>query len=176
MKNLSNKIVLTIIVIVTALLILALTPKRVQSDQIAELKHTEDQREIVHVPEDIDHAVVVAKTIALIETGGNLDCAKPGLSGERGCHQYLPSTWASYSKDVFGYVAEQTPENATFVTEEKIRQWKKEGLTDRQIFLIWNQGHPGQCKSGVNRYGVPYDSCKYADDALITLAKVIHMQ
>ena len=176
MKNLSNKIVLTIIVIVTALLILALTPQKVQSDQIVELTHTEDQREIVHVPEKIDHAVVVAKTIALIETGGNLDCAKPGLSGEKGCHQYLPGTWKAYSIDVFGYVAEQTPENATHVTEEKIRTWKAEGLTDRQIFLIWNQGHPGQCKAGVNRHGVPYDSCKYADDALITLEKVMHMQ
>lgn len=123
MKNLSNKIVLAIILILATLLLLLYPPTVVQSDQaetqIAVATSTEDQSKIIHIPADTDHAVAVAKAIALMETGGDLDCSKPGLSGERGCHQFLPSTWASYSKDVFGYVAEQTPENATHVTEDK---------------------------------------------------------
>lgn len=97
-----------------------------------------------------------------------------GLSGERGCHQFLPSTWAAYSTEVFGYVAEQTAENAEHVTFSKVLGWLEEGLTERQIFLIWNQGHAGQCKAGVNKYGVPYDSCAYADHAVSLLQEFVH--
>lgn len=102
----------------------------------------------------------------MIETGGTLDCSKVGLSGEKGCHQYLHATWEAYSKDTLGYVAEQTPENAELVTENKIYKWIEQGLTDREIFLIWNQGNTRQCKSGVNKYGVKYDSCEYVEKAL----------
>lgn len=84
----------------------------------------------------------------------------------------MPSTWRSYSLEVYGYVATQTPEAAEHVTLTKVQGWLDEGLTARQIFLIWNQGHPGQCKAGVNKYGVKFDSCKYAADALIKLAEV----
>lgn len=60
------------------------------------------------------------------------------------------------------------------MTFEKVLGWLQEGLTERQIFLIWNQGNPGQCVRGVNKYGVPYDSCKYADDAVALLQELVH--
>ncbi len=122
-----------------------------------------------------DRAVAITQVIAQLETGGTLDCNKKGLSGERGCHQFLPSTWALYSQDVFGYVAEQTPENAEHVTYEKVYRWLKQGLTDREIFLIWNQGNPGKCHAGTNKHGVKYDSCDYADTGLAMLNEVIHI-
>ncbi len=118
--------------------------------------------------------MAITKAIAIIETGDSLDCSKIGLSGERGCHQFLPSTWEAYSSIVLGYVADQTPENAEHVTHEMIARWISQGYTDRQIFLIWNQGNTGQCKSGVNKYGVKYDSCAYVEKALQVLEKVTH--
>jgi hypothetical protein len=111
----------------------------------------------------------ITKTIAILETGGTLDCSLKGLSGERGCHQFLPSTWRAYSLEVYGHIAEQTPEAAEYVTLTKVQGWLDAGLTPRQIFLIWNQGHAGQCKAGINRHGVRYDSCAYADKALALL-------
>jgi hypothetical protein len=56
----------------------------------------------------------------------------------------------------------------------KIEKWLEKGLTDRQIFLIWNQGNYGPCKSGINKYGVAYDSCAYAEKALRILSEVTH--
>lgn len=118
----------------------------------------------------------ITKTIALLETGGTLDCSKKGLSGERGCHQFLPSTWRAYSLEVYGHVAVQTPEAAEYVTLTKVERWLDAGYTPRQIFLIWNQGNPGKCKAGVNKHGVKYDSCAYADGALAMLATFIPLQ
>lgn len=119
--------------------------------------------------------IAIVKTIEIIEASGNPDCEnKKGLSGEIGCHQYMPSTWSSYSKDVFGEVREQTKENAYLVTFAKVKSWLDQGLTPREIFLIWNTGHNGKCSSGINRYGVRFDSCSYVEDALIELEKVIH--
>lgn len=134
----------------------------------------EDEEPALHTPPATSTlASDITKTIAILETGGTLDCSQKGLSGERGCHQYLPSTWRSYSIDVYGSVVEQTPEAAEHVTLVKVQGWLDDGLTPRQIFLIWNQGHPGQCKAGVNKYGVPYDSCAYADKALAKLREFI---
>lgn len=119
-----------------------------------------------------DHAVELAKSIALVETSGTLDCSMIGKNGETGCHQFLPSTWISYSKDVFGSVVEQTPANAQKVTEAKMREWIAQGLTDRQIFLLWNQGNTGKCIKGINSKGVRYDSCAYAERALQILREI----
>lgn len=116
------------------------------------------------------HIENIANTIALIETNHTLDCTKIGKNGEKGCFQFLSSTWKAYSKDVLGYVAPQTATNTKLVVEGKIKEWKKQGLTDRQIFLIWNQGNPGKCKAGVNSKGVKYDSCAYADKAVKLLS------
>ena len=172
MKKIKTKIVLILLILI--LLICAiLLPREALSDQMI---IAESQSENLNIPVEIerDHATDLAQAIAVMETGGTLDCSRTGLSGEKGCHQFLPSTWASYSKEVYGYVEVQTPEKATFVTEEMIRKWIALGYSDRQIFLIWNQGNPGACKSGINKFGVKYDSCGYAEDALVTLQKVIH--
>lgn len=114
----------------------------------------------------LDQASKIEWVIVYLETGGTMECGKPGLSGEKGCHQYMPTTWEAYSLDVFGFVAEQNIENAKKVTHEKISQWLDSGLSPREIFLIWNQGNSGQCSSGINSHGVKYDSCEYAEKAL----------
>jgi len=135
----------------------------------------EESEDALHTPLVTDKlALAITKTIEFQETGGTLDCSKKGLSGEIGCHQFLPSTWAGYSKDVFGSVVEQTLENAEYVTLVKVKGWLDAGYTPRQIFLIWNQGNTGQCKSGVNRHGVAYDSCAYAEEALSKLSEFIN--
>lgn len=165
MKRSSRKIALLILLLV-ALMVWVTTPKTVQSD-------VENKVEIINTPDE-DHAIAIAKTIALVETNHSLDCSRIGQNGERSCYQFLSSTWKSYSVDILGYVALQTPENTKKVVEGKILEWKKQGLSDRQIFLIWNQGHPGQCRKGVNSKGVKYDSCAYAEKGLAVLNKVIN--
>lgn len=86
----------------------------------------------------------------------------------------MPSTWVSYSLEVFGYVAEQTPYNAEFVTLTKVEKWLEAGVDARGIFLIWNTGRNAGCSAGVNSHGVPYDSCKYVEDAMSILYQVMH--
>jgi len=141
------------------LVILALTPQRVQSNQKA-------LDENIQATVLDNHARNLVKTIALIETSGTLDCSIPGLSGEKGCHQYMPTTWKSYSKEVFGVVKEQTEENAEYVTLSMIKKWLDSGMTDTEIFLTWNQGSTRACSSGINSHGVRYDSCAYVRNAL----------
>jgi hypothetical protein len=62
---------------------------------------------------------------------------------------------------VLGYVAPQTPKTEYYVALHKIQFHINQGYSDREIALIWNQGNAGKCKAGVNRHGVPYDSCAY---------------
>lgn len=95
-----------------------------------------------------------------------------GGSGEYGCYQYLPDTWRSYSTIVAGGVIPQTEENEVIVTRGMVRMWLTDGRSPRWIFLMWNQGSgdgwgPGtkDCYAGVNKHGVPYDSCDYAERA-----------
>jgi len=167
MIKLSKKIVLLITLTLVALtVVMASMPKTVAGDVE---KPTEDIQTA-----NEKRAEDIAKTIAHIETNGSYDCSRVGLNGEKSCYQFLPSTWASYSKEVLGYVAPQTPENTKKVVEGKVLFWIEQGLTDRQIFLIWNQGHPGQCRKGVNKKGVAYDSCSYANKGLAVLNKVIN--
>lgn len=135
----------------------------------------EDQDENINTTAKDALPIAIVETIEIIEASGNPDCEnKKGLSGERGCHQYMPTTWSSYSKDVFGEVVEQTRENAYLVTLAKVKSWLDQGLTPREIFLIWNTGHNGKCSSGINKYGVRFDSCSYVEEALIELEKVIN--
>lgn len=121
------------------------------------------------------YAIAIKEAIRKLESKGSHDCENtPGLSGEKGCFQYLPSTWASYSRQVYGYEVEQTATNADYVTEEIIYSFLEQGYSARGIFLIWNQGHAGQCKSGYNSHGVYYDSCGYADRGLLVLNQIIN--
>ena len=64
---------------------------------------------------------------------------------------------------------EQTPEKERYVAYKEIEKWLSEGLNARQIALKWNQGHSGTCKAGVNKHGVKYDSCAYANQVLAYL-------
>lgn len=115
----------------------------------------------------------IADVILKIETGDTLDCSLTGLSGERGCYQFMPSTWNAYSKEIYGEILPINEEREQFVVQQKVKKWLDQGKTARQIFLIWNQGNSGECVRGINRHGVPYDSCAYAEKALILLGKVI---
>jgi len=99
--------------------------------------------------------------------GGNHEAF--GKSGERGALQYQESTWKLWSKDVAGRVLPFTEENEYYVAYNKVENWIKQGYSDRQISLIWNQGHAGACKAGTNGYGVAYDSCAYARQVLARL-------
>lgn len=120
------------------------------------------------------HATLLADAIEATEGR-----CTPGLSGERGCFQYLPGTWAAYSKQVAGKVLPQTAENERYVTEAIIRGWIEKGVSDRGVLLLWNQGSatgwgPGtkDCYAGTNKWGVHYDSCAYAMKGLEYLKKV----
>lgn len=102
-----------------------------------------------------------------------------GKSGEVGCYQYQAGTWRAYSMRSAGKILPQTRANEDLVTEGMIRIWLEEGRTERWIFLTWNQGNgdgwgPGtkDCYSGVNKWGVHYDSCAYAAKALAYLAEL----
>lgn len=123
----------------------------------------------------VTHVEAIVDTIAEVEGR----CGARGLSGEYGCYQYLPSTWRAYSLQVKGVVLLQTGENERMVTEGKVLQWKKEGRSDRWIFLQWNQGNgdgwgPGtkDCYSGTNNQGIHYDSCEYANRATDILTRI----
>lgn len=171
-----KKLLKAVLILAVILLALLIPASRAGSTQTVPSKETpaasEEGEDAEHTPPVESEASLITKTIAILETSGTLDCSQKGLSGERGCHQYLPGTWRSYSLEVYGYVAEQTPAAAEHVTLTKVQRWLDAGYTPRQIFLIWNQGHAGQCKAGVNRHGVRYDSCAYAEKALKKLAEV----
>ena len=164
-------------VIALAFLLSLLLPIRVGSTQTLTKETTQapaEEEPALHTPTATTTlAESITRTIAIKETGGTLDCSRTGLSGEKGCHQFLPSTWRGYSIEVYGSVVTQTPEAAEYVTLTKVQRWLDAGKTPRQIFLIWNQGNDGKCKSGYNWLGVYYDSCAYADEALSILQSVI---
>lgn len=120
------------------------------------------------------HVQAIAE--AILEAEGR--CAE-GQSGESGCYQYQPGTWAAYSNEVLGKVVPLTEANEHIVTEGMIRKWTLEGKSPRWIFLMWNQGNgdgwgPGtiDCYSGTNDWGVRYDSCEYAARAQATLKRL----
>lgn len=83
--------------------------------------------------------------------------------------QFLPSTWILFSKEIYGEVKEQTPTRERYVAYKMIEKWLQEGLDARQVALRWNQGHTGKCRSGVNKHGVRFDSCHYAQQVLAKL-------
>lgn len=102
-----------------------------------------------------------------VETQGR--CGAPGASGERGCFQFMEGTWRYWSTKVFGYVEQMTPVNERYVALQKIQHHLNEGYSEASIARIWNQGNAGPCVSGVNQYGVHYDSCSYERKVLAQL-------
>lgn len=120
--------------------------------------------EVAIAVEKVDTTPELASKIAdvIIEIEGK--CSGNGQSGERGCFQYLPQTWKKYSTEVSGEILPRTDENERMVAEAMIRKWLYEGVSERGILLTWNQGTPGpDCYKGINKWGVAYDSCDYAD-------------
>lgn len=110
----------------------------------------------------------MADAIVRLESGGHCDVG--GKTGEYGCFQFMPGTWQYWSNHVLGYTAKQTPLTERYVALHKIQYHLNQGYDESDILLIWNQGNPGPCKSGVNSHGVRYDSCKYQEEGLRVLA------
>lgn len=81
----------------------------------------------------------------------------------------MPSTWKLFSKEVYGEVREQNPVRERYVAYKMIEKWLNEGYSAGDIARIWNQGHPGKCKAGVNRMGVEFNSCAYERKVLSML-------
>lgn len=160
--------------ILIALTLLIFLPLKVISQTSTNLQ-TEDKIEESQKEKVIDYAIAIEQAIVLAESNGKPNCGDmPGLSGEKGCHQFMPRTWKSYAREFFGYVPEQTPDNATKVARFKIRQWLDQGYSEEEIFLTWNQGNKSKCKAGINPLGVPFDSCAYVAKCKRYLAEVIN--
>ena len=99
-----------------------------------------------------------------VETGGVHDVS--GKSGEHGALQFLPATWEMWSKDVAGRVLPFNEKNEVYVALLKVQKLLDDGYTARGVALVWNQGHINGCSAGVNKHGVEYDSCSYAQQVL----------
>lgn len=120
-------------------------------------------------------ANAITKAIAYQENGGKLNLNNPsaGKSGElKSIFQFTPDTWKAYSKQVTG--RDDLPLNAdheTYVVKEKVKKWIDEGRTTSEIASMWNagEGKPNAYKEnhkGVNKFGVAYDTPKYASGVL----------
>lgn len=81
----------------------------------------------------------------------------------------MPSTWKHHSTLVYGEVRPMTPEREWYVVTKLFDKWLSAGMTEAQIALRWNAGGASKCSSGVNRYGVAYDSCAYVAGVLAML-------
>lgn len=123
----------------------------------------------------------VVKGIAYAENGGKVDIHNPqaGQSGEvKSIFQFTPATWKNYAGKVLGNPdAPLTADNETYVVNEKVKQWIKEGHTAGQIASMWNAGtgepdaykgkfSNGKTSIGKNKYGVKFDVPKYADSVM----------
>lgn len=118
-------------------------------------------------------AVTLAKAIRQAESDGNPNAR--GKSGEYGAYQFMPSTWAAYSKEagVNAPVEHATLEQQNQVAYHKIKEWKDKGLNPGQIAASWNAGpgepdaykgkfKDGRPSKGTNKMGVYYDVPGYA--------------
>lgn len=115
-------------------------------------------------------AARIVAVIEEIETQGNGNCSEAkGGSGEHGCLQFQPATWRAYSRELYGKTVNITQEREREVATFKVQQWLDAGYSTRQVFLIWNQGNPSPCKAGVNKFGVRFDSCAYANKGIALL-------
>jgi len=81
----------------------------------------------------------------------------------------MPATWKLYAEQMLKEIPKQTCKNEETVAILKIQQLLDRGFSERQIAHVWNGGTV-TCSSGVNRYGVPFDSCAYGDAILRHLA------
>jgi hypothetical protein len=115
----------------------------------------------------------LAKAIAITETGNKEGCEKiRGSSGELGCMQHLIPTFRQQSIQVLGYEAEMTRTTVEYVGTLTIQNMIEKGYSAEDIAKIWNQGHVGKCRRGVNSLGVNYDSCSYVQKVLSNYKKL----
>lgn len=106
----------------------------------------------------------IANAIKTVESQGNYNAK--GKSGEVGAYQFMPSTWKQWAKEFLGDAnAQPTPQNQDAVAQAKIESLLRQGKTPEEIALIWNAGTAVR-RSGVNKYGVKYDSGAYADKVI----------
>ena len=124
-------------------------------------------------------ANAITKAIAYTENGGAPDISDPsaGKTGEaKSIFQFTPATWKKDSLQVFGNPNTPiSPDNETYVVQQKVSNWIKQGYNSKQIASMWNagEGEPnaytgkfsdGSSSTGVNKqYGVKFDVSKYAD-------------
>jgi len=89
-----------------------------------------------------------------------------GSSGEYGAYQFMPSTWEIYSYAYAGEVLNITCEdNQDKVARYKVESLVEEGLSDREIALVWNAGTTdAEGWEGINSYGHYYNVSQYADN------------
>ena len=108
-----------------------------------------------------------AKNLALAirqhESGNNFNAK--GASGEHGAYQFMPSTWASWSKKWLGAdvpLTQATPQQQNEVAYKQILDWKNQGYNPAQIASLWNSGNPNWAgKVGTNSMGVQYNTPAY---------------
>jgi len=118
--------------------------------------------------EALDPQVVnLAKAIRQTESGGNFQAK--GKSGEYGAYQFTEPTWKSYSAKygITTPLEKATPEEQNQVAYKQIKEWKDKGNNIGQIASMWNAGEAKKDAylkghSGVNQYGVKYDTGAYA--------------
>ena len=111
-----------------------------------------------------DQASMIAAAIKQIESGGKYDIK--GGSGEYGAYQFMPNTWKEWAgKYLNNSAADMSPQNQDKVARSRVAELMSQGYSLEDIALIWNGGEPVR-KSGVNSFGVKYDSGAYADKVL----------
>ncbi len=119
-------------------------------------------------------ANAITKGLAYQENGGKLDLnnTSSGKSGEmKSIFQFTPDTWKMYSKEVYGHDVPLNNDTETYAVKQKVRKWIDEGKNTSQIASMWNAGEskPDAYKQnwkGINKYGVSYDTPKYASGVL----------
>jgi uncharacterized protein YoaH (UPF0181 family) len=106
----------------------------------------------------------IASAIKQVESGGNYQAK--GASGEFGAYQFMPSSWGAWASKYLGdRNAPMTKDNQDKVAIKKVQDLLDQGYSPREVALVWNGGQPIQ-KSGINKFGVKYNSGAYADKVL----------
>ena len=59
-----------------------------------------------------------------------------------------------------------TETNVDYIAIKNIDLMLQKHMTVEDIGKVWNQGHVGRCRAGINSLNVHYDSCKYVRELL----------
>lgn len=83
----------------------------------------------------------------------------------------MPTTWSDHVTRVYGeWKPRDSYARERYVVTTIVSEWVQEGYTAAQIGLMWNAGERAtKCSSGINRHGVPFDSCKHVNKVLAYL-------